>query len=149
MARHSPVSDIATVMDGIAFHTQSLALHAAAEAARQGLGGEGLGVAAATTQDLAQHSARAARVLKTLQGDLRAASTDRESAAAQTMQDVVQRVQRAAETLRRLRTSAAAETRRGFSIEAAIAQLDMMGQQSQFLVDSGSASQMDRTQLFF
>jgi methyl-accepting chemotaxis protein len=60
------IADIIGVMDGVAFQTNILALNAAVEAARAGSHGKGFAVVAAEVRNLAQHSASAAKEIKTL-----------------------------------------------------------------------------------
>uniref|UniRef100_A0A6V7KHG4 Methyl-accepting transducer domain-containing protein n=1 Tax=Bracon brevicornis TaxID=1563983 RepID=A0A6V7KHG4_9HYME len=60
------IVDIIGVIDSIVFQTNILALNAAVEAARAGVQGRGFAVVAAEVRNLAQHSASAAKEIKTL-----------------------------------------------------------------------------------
>jgi methyl-accepting chemotaxis protein len=96
-ASSSKISEIVSVIDGIAFQTNILALNAAVEAARAGEQGKGFAVVAGEVRSLAQRSAQAAKEIKQLiedsVGKVNVGSEQVERAGA-TMNEIVTSVKR-------------------------------------------------------
>ncbi|GAB5097820.1 methyl-accepting chemotaxis protein [Caballeronia sp. HLA56] len=142
-ASSTKVSEIISVIEGIAFQTNILALNAAVEAARAGEEGRGFAVVAGEVRTLAQRSATAAKEIK----DLIDASVQKVSAGSQlvdeaghTMNEVVQSVKRVADLMGEI-SAASSEQHTGIEqVNVAVSQMDEVTQQNAALVEQASAA---------
>jgi methyl-accepting chemotaxis protein len=137
------ISDIISVIDGIAFQTNILALNAAVEAARAGEQGRGFAVVASEVRSLAQRSANAAKEIKGLIGmsvDKVEVGTRLVQDAGATMAEIVASVQRVTDIIGEI-TAAASEQSEGIGqVNSAVGQLDQMTQQNAALVEESAAA---------
>ena len=137
------ITDIISVIDGIAFQTNILALNAAVEAARAGEQGRGFAVVASEVRSLAQRSADAAREIKTLIGasvEKVENGTQLVSEAGRSMEGIVAQVQRVSDLIGEI-SSATSEQTTGISqVGEAVTQLDQVTQQNAALVEQSAAA---------
>ena len=142
-AASKKISDIISVIDGIAFQTNILALNAAVEAARAGEQGRGFAVVATEVRNLAQRSAAAAREIKTLIGDSVQkveSGSKLVGEAGSTIREVVQQVKRVTDIMSEISAASMEQSSGIEQVNTAVTQMDEVTQQNAALVEQAAAA---------
>ncbi|MFJ1300802.1 methyl-accepting chemotaxis protein [Pseudomonadota bacterium AL_CKDN230030165-1A_HGKHYDSX7] len=137
------ITEIISVIDGIAFQTNILALNAAVEAARAGEQGRGFAVVAGEVRTLAQRSAASAQEIRTLiqaSVDNVRSGTQRVQAAGATMHEIVDSITRVQRLVSEIHGAMTEQSAGIGQIDHSVSDMDQATQQNAALVEQSAAA---------
>lgn len=139
------VTEIVSIIEGIAFQTNILALNAAVEAARAGEHGKGFAVVAGEVRSLSQRSSNAAREIKLLIEDshrLTEAGANQASDVGRNMDVMNDAIHQVSQLVGEIAAAAVEQSQGIAQVQQAVNQMDDVTQQNAALVEqAASASQ--------
>ena len=142
-AASKKISEITTVIDGIAFQTNLLALNAAVEAARAGDAGRGFAVVAAEVRALAQRSADAAKDITGLIGSSDVEVTEGVKlvrSAGETLEQIMQATGRVSATVNEIFEASSEQANGIDEMSQTVSHMDEITQQNAALAEESAAS---------
>jgi methyl-accepting chemotaxis protein len=137
------ISNIISVIDGIAFQTNLLALNAAVEAARAGEQGRGFAVVATEVRELSLRSASAAREIKALitsNGAQVRKGSELVDRSGQALSKISASIRQMTEMIGKIAISSRTQADDAQRINAVISKLDRSTQENASLVEEGAAA---------
>jgi methyl-accepting chemotaxis protein len=137
------ISEIITVIDGIAFQTNLLALNAGVEAARAGDAGKGFAVVASEVRALAQRSADAAKDVKAkimASSEQVEAGVELVSETGKALQRIIGRIGEISSLVGTIATSAEHQATGLQQVNTAVSEMDGVTQQNAAMVEEATAA---------
>jgi methyl-accepting chemotaxis protein len=146
----SRITDILTLIDGIAFQTNLLALNASVEAARAGEHGRGFAVVAQEVRNLAERSQTAAHEIRAvIDQSVEAArlGSERAKQASETMGEIINSINKVHDVLEEISASTREQSSGVAEVNTAVNELDAVTQQNAAMVNQTSSVATQMSQL--